>query len=166
MGPKKKYKNKKAEEFRGAITKECIQGHFGILETSIELPVKKFSDTALHTAECMTRTICLKTGAERYTNKWFDRRTLNRVKRTKPDVDELICRQKRTDYKSVTTSQPLLSALRCVPLTDSCFTFPSVLLQPETHSLSASSMQDPSALPGGGPTSPPSFRTTASTSCC
>ena len=119
---KNKYKNKKAEEFRGAITKECIQGYFGIFETSIELPVKKFSDTALHTAECMTRTICLKTGAERYTNKWFDRRTLNRVKRTKPDVDELICRQKRTDYKSVTTSQPLRSALRCVPLTDMlCF---------------------------------------------
>ena len=114
----------------------------------------------------MTRTICLKTGAERYTNKWFDRRTLNRVKRTKPDVDELTCRQKRTDYKSVTTSQPPRSALRCVPLTDSCFTFPSVLLQPETHSLSAFSMQDPSALPGGGPTSPPSFRTTTSTSCC
>ena len=46
MGPKKKYKNKKAEEFRGAITKECIQGHFGILETSIESGLKKFSDTA------------------------------------------------------------------------------------------------------------------------
>ena len=27
-------------------------------------------------------------------------------------------------------------------------------------------MQDPSALPGGGPTYPPSFRTTTSTSCC
>ena len=38
--------------------------------------------------------------------------------------------------------------------------------QPKTHSLSASSMQDPSAFPGGGPTYPPSFRTTTSTSCC
>ena len=67
---------------------------------------------------------------------------------------------------TVTTSQPPRSALRCVPLTDSCFTFPLVLPQPKTHSLSASSMQDPSALPGGGPTYPPSFRTTTSTSCC
>ena len=41
-----------------------------------------------------------------------------------------------------------------------------VLPQPKTHSLSASSMQDPSALPGGGPTYPPSFRTTISISCC
>ena len=32
-----------------------------------------------------------------------------------------------------------------------------------THSLSAVSMQEPSALPGGGPTYPPSFRTTTST---
>ena len=78
--------------------------------------MKKFSDTALHTAECMIRTICFKTGAERYTNKWFDRRALNRVKGTKPDVDGLIWRQKTTDYKSVTTSQPPRSALRCVPL--------------------------------------------------
>ena len=67
---------------------------------------------------------------------------------------------------TVTTSQPPRSALRCVLLTDSCFTFPLVLPQPKTHSLSASSMQDPSALPGGGPTYPPSFRTTTSTSCC
>ena len=67
---------------------------------------------------------------------------------------------------TVTTSQPPRSALRCVPLTDSCFTFPLVLPQPKTHLLSASSMQDPSALPGGGPTYPPSFRTTTSTSCC
>ena len=43
---------------------------------------------------------------------------------------------------------------------------PLVLPQPKTHSLSASSMQDTSALPGGGPTYPPSFRTTTSTSCC
>ena len=64
------------------------------------------------------------------------------------------------------TSQPPRSALRCVPLTDSCFTFPFVLPQPKTHSWSASSMQDPSALPGGGPIYPPSFRTTTSTSCC
>ena len=35
---------------------------------------------------------------------------------------------------------------RCVPLTDSCFTFPLVLPQPKTHSLSASSMQDPSVI--------------------
>ena len=62
---------------------------------------------------------------------------------------------------TVTTSQPPRSPLRCVPLTDSCFTFPLVLPQPKTHSLSASSMQDPSALPGGGPTYPPSFRTTS-----
>ena len=68
--------------------------------------------------------------------------------------------------ETVTTSQPPRSALRCVPLTDSCFTFPLVLPQPKTHSLSASSMQDPSALPGGGPTYPPSFRKTTSTSCC
>ena len=67
---------------------------------------------------------------------------------------------------TLTTSQPPRSALRCVPLTASRFTFPLVLLQPKTHSLSASSMQDPSALPGGGPTYPPSFRTTTSTSCC
>ena len=67
---------------------------------------------------------------------------------------------------TVTTSQPSRSAFRCVPLTDSCFTFPLVLPQPKTHSLSASSMQDPSALPGGGPTYPPLFRTTTSTSCC
>ena len=33
---------------------------------------------------------------------------------------------------TVTTSQPPRSALRCVPLTDSCFTFPLVLLQPKT----------------------------------
>ena len=58
------------------------------------------------------------------------------------------------DKVTVTTSQPLRSALRCVPLTDSCFTFPLVLPQPKTHSLSASSMPDPSALPGGGPTYP------------
>ena len=32
---------------------------------------------------------------------------------------------------TVTTFQPPRSALRCVPLTDSCFTFPSVLPQPE-----------------------------------
>ena len=62
-------------------------------------------------------------------------------------------------------SLPPRSALRCVPLTDSCFTFPLVLPQPKTHSLSASSMQDPSALPGGL-TYPPSFRTTTLTSCC
>ena len=67
---------------------------------------------------------------------------------------------------TVKTSQPPRSAFRCVPLTDSCFTFPLVLPQTKTHSLSASSMQDPSALPGGGPTYPPSFRTTTSTSCC
>ena len=64
---------------------------------------------------------------------------------------------------TVTTSQSPRSALRCVPLTDSYFTFPFVLPQPKTHSLSAFSMQEPSALPGGGPTYPPSFRTTTST---
>ena len=63
---------------------------------------------------------------------------------------------------TVTTSQPPRSALRCVPLTDSCFTFPIVLPQPKTHSLSACSMQDLSALPGGGPTYPLSTLT----SCC
>ena len=31
----------------------------------------------------------------------------------------------------MTTSQPPRSALRCVPLRDSCFTFPLVLLQPK-----------------------------------
>ena len=67
---------------------------------------------------------------------------------------------------TVMTSQPPRSALRCVPLTDSCFTLPLVLPQPKTLSLSASSMHDPLALPGGGPTYPPSFRTTTSTSCC
>ena len=41
---------------------------------------------------------------------------------------------------TVTTSQPPSSALRCVPLTDSCFTFPLVLLQPKTHSLSTRSV--------------------------
>ena len=41
---------------------------------------------------------------------------------------------------TVTTSQPPRSALRFVPLTDSCFTFPLVLPQPKTHSLSASSI--------------------------
>ena len=55
---------------------------------------------------------------------------------------------------TVTTSQP-----------PRCFTLPLVLIQPKTHSLSTSSMQDPSALPGGGSTFPPSFRTTLSTSC-
>ena len=66
------------------------------------------------------------------------------------------------------TSQPPRSVLRCVPLTDSCFTPPPpplVFPQPKTHSLSASSMQDPSAHPGEGLTYPPSLRTT-STSCC
>ena len=82
-----------------------MQKAFGILETSIESALKKFSDTVLHTAECMTRTICFKTGAERNTNKCFDRkrvtkkrdvrRSLNRLKRTKPVVDRLTCRQKR-----------------------------------------------------------------------
>ena len=33
---------------------------------------------------------------------------------------------------TVTTSQPPRSALRCVPLTDSCFTSPLVLPQPKT----------------------------------
>ena len=42
---------------------------------------------------------------------------------------------------------------------------PLVLPQPKTHSLSASALQDPSAL-SGGPTYPPSFRRTTSTSCC
>ena len=67
---------------------------------------------------------------------------------------------------TVTISQPPRSALCCVPLTDCCFTLPLVLPQPKTHSLSASSMQDLSALPGEGPTYPPSFRTTTSTLCC
>ena len=67
---------------------------------------------------------------------------------------------------TVTISQPPRSALCCVPLTDRCFTLPLVLPQPKTHSLSASSMQDLSALPGEGPTYPPSFRTTTSTLCC
>ena len=68
---------------------------------------------------------------------------------------------------TVTTSQPPRSALHCVPLTDSYFKFPLVLLQSKAHSLSASSMRDPSALPGGGPTYPPSFRTTTTpTACC
>ena len=80
------------------------------METSIESALKKFSDTVLHTAECMTRTICFKTGAERDTNKCFDRkrvtkkcdvrRSLNRLKRTKPEADRLTCRQKRAEYKS------------------------------------------------------------------
>ena len=93
-----------------AITKESIQEAFGILETSIESALKKFSDTVLHTDECVTRTICFKTGAERDTNKRFNRkrvtkkrdarRSLNRLKRTKPDVDRLTCRQKRAEYKS------------------------------------------------------------------
>ena len=66
--------------------------------------------TVLHTAECVTRTICFKTSAERDTNKRFDRkrvtkkpdarRSLNRLKRTKPDVDRLTRRQKRAEYKS------------------------------------------------------------------
>ena len=65
---------------------------------------------------------------------------------------------------TMTTSQLPSSALRCVPLTDSCFTFPLVLLKfSRKHTLS---VQDPSALPGGGPTYPPSFRTTTSTWCC
>ena len=33
---------------------------------------------------------------------------------------------------TVTTSQPPRSALRCVPLTDSCFTFPLILAQPRS----------------------------------
>ena len=66
---------------------------------------------------------------------------------------------------TMTTSQPPRSVLRCVPLTDSCFTPPLVFPQPKTHSLSASSMQDPSAHPGEGLTYPPSLRTT-SISCC
>ena len=67
--------------------------------------LKKFSDTVLHTAR-----VYFKTGAERDTNKCFDRkrvtkkrdarRSLNRLKRTKPDVDRLTCRQKRAEYKS------------------------------------------------------------------
>ena len=80
------------------------------METSIESALKKFSDTVLQSAECVTRTICFKTGAERDTNKRFDRkrvrkkrdarRSLNRLKRTKLDVDRLTCRQKRAEYKS------------------------------------------------------------------
>ena len=67
---------------------------------------------------------------------------------------------------TVTTSQPPRSALRCVPLvTDSCFTFSLTAAshspRPKTHH-----MQDPSAHPEGGLTSPPSFRTTTSASCC
>ena len=67
---------------------------------------------------------------------------------------------------TVTTSQPPRSALRWVPLTDTCFIFPLVLPRPKTHPLSASSVQDPSEHPGGGLTYTPSFRTTTSTSCC
>ena len=80
------------------------------METSVESALKKINDTVLHAAECMTRTICFKIGAERDTNKWFDRecvtnkraarRALNRFKRTKADVDKLIYKQKRAEYKS------------------------------------------------------------------
>ena len=57
----------------------------------------------------MTRTM-FKTGAERDTNKWFDRervtksraarRVLIRFKRTKANVDKLIYKQKRAEYIS------------------------------------------------------------------
>ena len=50
--------------YERAITKESIQEAFGILETSIESALKKFSDTVLHNAECVTRTICFKAGTE------------------------------------------------------------------------------------------------------
>ena len=104
----------KAEEFHEAInsetSKESFQEAFGLLETSVESALKKFNDTVLHAAECMTRTICFKTGAERDTNKWFNhecvtkkraaRRALNRFKSTKADVDKLIYKQKRAEYKS------------------------------------------------------------------
>ena len=72
-----KWDQEKAEEFHEAInsetSKESFQEAFGLLETSVESALKKFNDTVLHAAECMTRTICFKTGAERDTNKWFDR---------------------------------------------------------------------------------------------
>ena len=65
------------------------------------------------------------------------------------------------------SASSLRALLASPPLTDSCFTFPLVLPQPKTHSVSASSMQDPSALSRRrGPTYPLSFRTTTSTSCC
>ena len=65
---------------------------------------------------------------------------------------------------TMTTSQPTGSALRCVPLIDSCIPLGSSSLK--THAFSATSMQDPSAHSGGGLTYPPLFRTITSTSCC
>ena len=99
-----------------------------ILEPSIESTLKKFNDTVLHTAECMTQTICFKTGAEQHTNKWFDcervtkkeekskkkekekkkrdaRRAVSRFKRTKSDVHKLVSRQSRAEYKSNVTEE-------------------------------------------------------------
>ena len=77
------------------------------METSIESALKKFSDTVLQSAECVTLTICFKTGAERDTNKRFDRKRVTKkpdarrsLNRLKPDVDRLTCRQKRAEYKS------------------------------------------------------------------
>ena len=49
-------------------------------------------------------------------------------------------------YPVTVTTSETRSAIRCVPLKDSCFTFPLVLPQLNTHSLCAALMQDPSAL--------------------
>ena len=63
------------EATNSETSRENIRGAFFsfflsfILEPSIESALKKFSDTVLHTAECLTRTICFKTGAERDTKQ-------------------------------------------------------------------------------------------------
>ena len=105
-----KWNNEKVDKsINSDETKAKCRAALDVLDTNIEKALKTFSDTLLHTGECMRRKVSFITGAERSTCKWSDREciskkrdarpALSRLRRTKLETDKLAYRQKRiTEY--------------------------------------------------------------------